>query len=264
MDRLMVRIDPHQPPIDETLLDAQRACGRWLALRRLRMGLTIRQIAGITLVPEEHIILLETGLGDSSSLTDTARRNLSRNLGTGKDDFDWVERVIAVAQGHAEPLDESVLAPVKAYLDAVDTGEIDHVSMEGEVPVHTAAKSTAPDDPIPLKNEPEMVELLRVFADADTYIFAIWERIHSQVHLGLGEIGALIDRMLAIGLIEETDKPLLDLKLDSEALQLYRITPLGRQSLNGERMRQSAAEPTIIPDRSREPGTDPATSFTKA
>lgn len=248
MDKLMVRIDPHQSHVNETLLDAQRTCGRWLALRRLRMGLTTQQIAGIALVPKENIVLLESGLGDIYSLSDPARRNLSRNLGRGKDEFEWVERVIAIAQGRAEMLEDSVLASVVAYLDAVDTGELDHVYMEIEAPAQTATTPGVPIETIPLKDELEMVELLRVFADADTYIFAIWEQIHSQMHLGLGEIGTLIDRMLAIGLIEETNKPLLDLKLDSDALQIYRITHLGIQSYNAERIRQAhslADNPTL-------------------
>lgn len=242
MDRLMARVDPHQPARpDDSLVEAQSACGRWFALRRLHIGLSSKQVANLADVPVENILLLESGLGDSSSLGESARHNLSRHLSMQKSEHDWIKRVIAAAQGYPDALDDSVLAPVLAYLDAVDTGALDRVAAEEPAPVETTA--TAPSQGISLEGDRDRFEVLLALGEQENYVYAVWERIHeNHAGLGLGEVGLLIDSLIDSGLIEEKEDPLIDPSLDSEPLQIYRITGAGWRALEAEQRRRQAEQ----------------------
>jgi DNA-binding PadR family transcriptional regulator len=85
-----------------------------------------------------------------------------------------------------------------------------------------------------------MYEVLTVLAQAESYTYAIWEKVHKRVrHGGVAEIGSLLERMIDNGLIEEAKEPLIDASLDSEPIQLYSITSQGRSAFHAERTRQA-------------------------
>jgi DNA-binding PadR family transcriptional regulator len=84
-------------------------------------------------------------------------------------------------------------------------------------------------------------QILLALADEERHGYAIKaeveERSGGQVRLGPGTLYGSIKRMLASGLIEESDeRP--DAMLDDERRRYYRITPLGRSvaSAEAERM----------------------------
>src|SRR5262245_39898369 len=112
LNSLLDYVDPHQPPRDEQLLTAQRLCGRWLALRRLRIGLASEQLARIGNVPVETIQILEAGIATPDHVSSVARQHLSRVLAPSRADFTFMEEVICLALGSADSWSPSVMDQV--------------------------------------------------------------------------------------------------------------------------------------------------------
>ena len=86
-----------------------------------------------------------------------------------------------------------------------------------------------PHDLLPLT--PAMLHVLLALADGDKHGYAIIKevsrRTDDEVVLGAGTLYALIKRLLAEGMILETDeRP--DPALDDERRRYYRLTPFGR------------------------------------
>jgi DNA-binding PadR family transcriptional regulator len=78
---------------------------------------------------------------------------------------------------------------------------------------------------------PAMLHVLLALADGDKHGYAIIKevtrRTEGDVALGAGTLYALIKRLLADGLVVETDeRP--DPALDDERRRYYRLTPFGR------------------------------------
>jgi DNA-binding PadR family transcriptional regulator len=78
---------------------------------------------------------------------------------------------------------------------------------------------------------PAMLHVLLALADSDKHGYAVIKevtrRTDGAVTLGAGTLYALIKRLLADGLIVETDeRP--DPALDDERRRYYRLTPFGR------------------------------------
>ena len=87
----------------------------------------------------------------------------------------------------------------------------------------------APEDLLPLTTQ--MLHVLLALADGDKHGYAVIKevarRTDGAVVLGAGTLYALVKRLLAEGLILETDeRP--DAALDDERRRYYRLTPFGR------------------------------------
>jgi DNA-binding PadR family transcriptional regulator len=87
-----------------------------------------------------------------------------------------------------------------------------------------------PNDLLPLT--PAMLHVLLALADGEKHGYAILKevgrRTGGEVSLGAGTLYALIKRLLADGLIAESDdRP--DPSLDDERRRYYRLAPFGRE-----------------------------------
>jgi len=263
MDRLMAQANPQRPPPDTARLDAQRACGRWFALQRLRLALTAEQLGGMVDLPADDIQLLEAGLAEPGCLSDVASQRLRRLLRQRREDSAWVAQVIAIAAGQTEALDVLVMDRVVAELDDADTPTQRDRELTMVV-VHTPSPPpSAPPDASQLRENPDMFEILRALSDGESYIYAIWEQVRQRTgSIGIATIVELLERMRADKLIADADERLVP-ELDSEPLQFYRITDIGRQAFNAERTRRARLKAEQQADALAEPGGDTATHMPK-
>src|SRR5919107_3834012 len=86
-------------------------------------------------------------------------------------------------------------------------------------------------------------QILLALGDAERHGYGIMrevaERTGDEVQLGPGTLYGSIKRMLAAGLIEESDeRP--DAELDDERRRYYRLTPLGERTVRAEARRIAA------------------------
>jgi DNA-binding PadR family transcriptional regulator len=244
LDSLLDRLDPHQPARNEQLLRAQQACARWLALRRIHLWLTSLQIAGMADVSIETVRLLETGLANTGSLSESARQNLSRVLAP-YENFAWTEQVIAIALGCSEALSPSVMEQVFDDLEMIASKTLAGAwpQIDVEPPAEPAEAGAVHDkgrlDLPLLGSEPGMFEVLNILADGDNHNYAIWDQLRERlVDIPLVQVGVLLNTMTKQGLVLAASTR-LDGNLDSEPLLLYRLAPKGRQLYNAERTRRS-------------------------
>jgi hypothetical protein len=118
--RLLDRINPHlQGEPGHTTFERQVLGGRWLALRRLGAGLALEDLAHSVGVPAMTLLLLETGLGDTSLAAPGQWQQLSQLLATGQAGASVVGQVIAHALG--EGADDLAMQRVMADLLVVDS-----------------------------------------------------------------------------------------------------------------------------------------------
>ena len=97
-----------------------------------------------------------------------------------------------------------------------------------------------PGDFLPLS--PAIAHILLALADQDRHGYAIMQEIERMtdgaVRMGPGTLYGTIKRVIASGLIEETDlRP--DPELDDERRRYYRATALGRAVLEAETARMA-------------------------
>lgn len=97
-----------------------------------------------------------------------------------------------------------------------------------------------PDEMLPLT--PAVFHILLALADGERHGYAIMKEIaantQGRVQMGPGTLYGSIKRMLAAGLIEESDeRP--DPELDDERRRYYRLTEFGRRVLTAEVRRLS-------------------------
>ncbi|HEX5688462.1 MAG TPA: hypothetical protein VFX76_00570, partial [Roseiflexaceae bacterium] len=97
LDRLLAHISPQHPPPDRGLLEAQLACGRWCALRRLRLELSSERFADIVGISVEQLRWLEAGLDKPEEVPADARQRLSRFLRARDEERAWVADAVALA-----------------------------------------------------------------------------------------------------------------------------------------------------------------------
>jgi DNA-binding PadR family transcriptional regulator len=100
------------------------------------------------------------------------------------------------------------------------------------------AEAARPESFLPLT--PAVFHILLALADGEKHGYAIMQEIEdvtgSKVQMGPGTLYGSIKRMLAAGLIEESDdRP--DAALDDERRRYYRQTGLGRRVLREEAQR---------------------------
>jgi hypothetical protein len=101
--RLIGQLDPQIPARDRAARQEQILCGRWLAVRRLRRGLTALAIAQATGLPEQALLFLETGLGDAELIPSQTRRALIGLLANDQADAPRVELIVSIALGIVIP-----------------------------------------------------------------------------------------------------------------------------------------------------------------
>lgn len=100
---------------------ARRACGRWLALRRARLGIADAQVARRTSMDVETLIRLELGLATPVYVSAEAAETLGGMLADAGDG-DLTTAVVAVASGHYDDSDGVVVERVMEDLEAlIDT-----------------------------------------------------------------------------------------------------------------------------------------------
>ena len=92
-------------------------------------------------------------------------------------------------------------------------------------------------EPAPVPLTPAVFHILLALADGDKHGYEIAKQVtedsQGRVRMGTGTLYGSIKRMLADGLIEETDdRPVPD--LDDERRRYYRLTTRGRGALEAE------------------------------
>ncbi len=102
--------------------------------------------------------------------------------------------------------------------------------------------TSRPEDLLPLT--PAVFHILLALADGEKHGYAIMKEVEGltggQVSMGPGTLYGSIKRMLAAGLIEETDeRP--DPALDDERRRYYALTGFGRQVAEAEAARLAQA-----------------------
>src|SRR5215831_6925385 len=91
---------------------------------------------------------------------------------------------------------------------------------------------------------PPVFHILLALADEEKHGYGIMQDVARQTHgalqLGPGTLYGCLKRMLAAGLVEESEeRP--DPQLDDERRRYYRMTPLGRRTVRAEAKRLAGA-----------------------
>ncbi|HVZ20021.1 MAG TPA: PadR family transcriptional regulator [Vicinamibacterales bacterium] len=99
-----------------------------------------------------------------------------------------------------------------------------------------------PEDLLPLT--PPVFHILVALSDGERHGYAIMRQVledtDGALKLGPGTLYGCLERMLAAGLVEESDwRP--DPELDDERRRYYRITTFGTRVVRGEAKRLAAA-----------------------
>src|SRR5580704_16561313 len=100
----------------------------------------------------------------------------------------------------------------------------------------------APQDVLPLT--PPVFHILVALADDERHGYGIMQDVAQQTNyalqLGPGTLYGCLKRMLAAGMVEESEeRP--DPELDDARRRYYRITPLGRRAVRAEAERLASA-----------------------
>jgi DNA-binding PadR family transcriptional regulator len=104
------------------------------------------------------------------------------------------------------------------------------------------ARTKDPDELLPLT--PSVFHILVVLSDGERHGYAIMRQVaedtEGTLQLGPGTLYGCLQRMLAAGLVEESDwRP--DPQLDDERRRYYRISPLGARVVRAEAKRLATA-----------------------
>ena len=98
-----------------------------------------------------------------------------------------------------------------------------------------------PEEFVPLT--PAVFNILLALADSEKHGYGIMLEVEAntngQVLMGPGTLYGSIKRMLKAGLIEESDER-RDLELDDQRRRYYRVTGLGRRTLEADLQRLAA------------------------
>jgi DNA-binding PadR family transcriptional regulator len=103
-------------------------------------------------------------------------------------------------------------------------------------------KSASPTDLLPLT--PPVFHILLALADEERHGYGIMQDVarqtNDELQLGPGTLYGCLKRMLASGLVEESDeRP--DTELDDQRRRYYRMTALGRSTVRAEAARLAGA-----------------------
>lgn len=115
-DHLVDQMDPHSPKHNPTTRQAQIFAGRWLALRRLRLGLASNDLSRQAGLPSSALMLLESGLGDPDLAPESGWHGYAKALARPDLTEGQVAAVVAVALGRSEALDHPMIDRVRSEL----------------------------------------------------------------------------------------------------------------------------------------------------
>jgi len=101
----------------DSLRQSQIFCGRWLALRRLRLGFSLECLAEQSRLAPKTILFLETGLADVRLAHEVDWECYCQLLSTTHNDYTSICQVVALALGRDIPSDAQPLAQVLEDLD---------------------------------------------------------------------------------------------------------------------------------------------------
>ena len=113
--RLRERLDPRRSEDERSVATAQRQCGRWLALQRLRAGITTDQAATQSGVAHDIVQLLEAGLAEERDACDGCWRDLAGLITVARDDAVFIRAAMATVLS-ATPCDAQARARINADL----------------------------------------------------------------------------------------------------------------------------------------------------
>jgi DNA-binding PadR family transcriptional regulator len=103
-------------------------------------------------------------------------------------------------------------------------------------------KNRSPRELLPLT--PPVFHILLALADEERHGYGIMQDVARQtegaLQLGPGTLYGCLKRMLAAGLVEESDER-RDPTLDDERRRYYRMTPLGKRIVRAEAQRLAGA-----------------------
>jgi DNA-directed RNA polymerase specialized sigma24 family protein len=116
-DALLDQADPQGdvPVVAETRAN-RRLCGRWLAVQRLRLGMSSEVVAERAAMHEPTLLLLESGLATETQVPDSTREQLSSSLAGTEHDQGWVLDVVSIALGRSNAREAHVLQQIAADL----------------------------------------------------------------------------------------------------------------------------------------------------
>jgi hypothetical protein len=119
-DRLLDQQASQASAGDLYLQQMQILCGRWLALRRLSLGLPLDRLAEAARIAPQSILFVETGLAYQDLEPDADWDRYAYLLSTLRDRI-WVKRVLAIALGRTKTPSERMMIRVMADLNAAYT-----------------------------------------------------------------------------------------------------------------------------------------------
>jgi hypothetical protein len=117
-DRLLDQQASQVSAEDMDRRQAQIFCGRWLALRRLDLGLSLDCLAREAWISAQSILFVETGLADRNFEPDADWEQYGYLLSATPHDQGRVKRVLEIALGRVETPSEHVMIQVVADLNA--------------------------------------------------------------------------------------------------------------------------------------------------
>lgn len=242
LNRLVEQINPHTRPQsqNQTLSKAQIMCGRWLTLRRVRVGLSLQQLASMVQVPAESLQLLETGSADDTMISSEVSQNLVMKLAPNREDQHLAAEVVALALGKPDALSVEIIGQVLDDLRAAD-GEQERKK------VLVAAVKTRPD-PVParvrgirdyvriLTDEPAMFDALRVLGQGVNHAAGIMSAIQHLPDRSkdpqtkhVTYFADLLNRMITEGLLVKAEQKVAGAY--GRKVQHYQISSEGRHAL---------------------------------
>ncbi|MBC8077294.1 MAG: hypothetical protein H7Y32_14555 [Chloroflexales bacterium] len=234
LNRLVAVMNPHSALLDGTRLEAKLACGRWLALQRLRLGIPIAHAAERASLDVEKMTLLESGLADATLLPPITRRLLSNALAGRNRPYELVARAVDVAIEQWAALNDVLLDQIWADLD-------------GNARPLTAAHSSAQQQektmslaPTPVAVSPRGLVILQAVekAQAPQHLVLIADAL-ALAHKRFGDltISLELEALLEQGLVEEAEP-----EGGRASMEHYTITEAGRKAVAAENLRIKQAQ----------------------
>lgn len=231
-ERLLDRIDPHAPPSSEAELTGSVLAGRWLALRRLQLGLPIVAVASRLGVDSDVVTLIEVGLGTPDLLREPVLARLARILSEKEPrETAHVTQIVRLALGQQvagfaallEEVQASVLAQTGPFPTELETKPAPVAAIRAE-----PATKPAPRDAVPRHRDPKIF-VLALLDRGVTELFDIWQECKREYGMDELKVAALINALLDVHAIKRTPD-----SYAAHAVQRYALTEYGRTRLREE------------------------------
>ena len=109
---------PREPAYDCNACQARLLCGRWLMLRRIRLGLTCEALARQARLDPQSLAVIELGLADAALAPGSSAGCLCRALAGDLHDDAWIAVVLTIALGCVAAPNARIMRRVAADLAA--------------------------------------------------------------------------------------------------------------------------------------------------